>query len=154
VPPRGYRKRRLKWTREDVVKKIKEWKTIYGDIPSAVDWNASDTRRASEHHAGLAAHWLERLRRFESGEWPWTGTVYKLFGGWNNAIEEAGFDPRPAVRPGYESGPLIRNVPKAFKELEIALQAAQKAEDPKIMKEQMYEVAAKALAIAETVPFS
>src|SRR5690349_9406970 len=123
MPAEGYTKRRTKWTEEEVIAKIKEWHDLYGDFPAATDWNSSDTRRAARHHAELTRNWLTRVRRFESGEWPWTGTVYKLFGGWNKAIEAAGFDPRPAVAQGRQPA-AIDNVAEAFDEVAVMISLA------------------------------
>lgn len=149
MPAEGYTKRRSKWTEEDVIQKVKDWVTEHGEIPSAADWG-TDTLRASQHHAGLAQHWMERYMRFKAGEWPWTGTVYKLFGGWNAMIKAAGFNPRPAQRPGYKKKP-IGDVGDALDEVAVMVSLAKNADDVDEQKEQMYAVAERALAIAESL---
>jgi len=150
MPAEGYTKRRAKWTEEEVIAKIKEWVELYGDIPAATDWNSSDTRRAARHHAGLAHDWLERVRRFEGGEYPWTGTVYKLFGGWNKAIEAAGFDPRPPVAQGRQPAK-VDDVAQALDEVAVMLSLAKSADNAIEQREQMYAVAERAMAIAEAL---
>ena len=149
MPAEGYTKRRHKWTEEDVIKKVKEWVDEHGEIPSAADWS-TDTLRASRHHAGLAQHWMNRYLRFKAGEWPWTGTIYKLFGGWNAMIKAAGYEPRAAVRPGYEKKP-IGDLANAIDEIAVMVSLAKSADDVSEQKEQMYAVAERALAIAEAL---
>lgn len=96
MPEPGYTKRRVVWTAEEMIAKVHEWADLYGDVPSAADWNASDLRAAVDRSTERAAMWLTRLDRLNRGEWPWTGSVYKKFGGWNELVEAAGEVPRPA----------------------------------------------------------
>lgn len=96
MPEPGYTKRRVAWTPEELVAKVHEWADLYGDVPSATDWNPADLRGAVDRSTERAAMWLARLDRFNSGEWPWTGTVYNRFGRWNDMIRAAGEVPRPA----------------------------------------------------------
>jgi hypothetical protein len=79
-----------KWPKELLVARIQEWNDLYGEPPASTDWNP---------------HWLEtggndpdRARRWRDGHphWPWFTVVHREFGGWNPAIEAAGFQPRPA----------------------------------------------------------
>jgi hypothetical protein len=65
---------------------IREWADEYGGPPSSVDWSPTKAR-----HLGHE----EQARRFEeSGRWPWFTNVVRVFGRWNVAIIEAGFEPR------------------------------------------------------------
>lgn len=78
---RGKRKRK-KWTKKLVIEAIQEWEHVHGRPPTIKEW------------------W----RRSEIPDWcPTYQTVYSLFGkgGWNKAIEEAGFTPRPAHAPAW-----------------------------------------------------
>jgi hypothetical protein len=94
VPPVGYKKRRHKWTEDEILGKIRDWTETYGEPPSATDWNPSDCMKTSRISSERAARWAYRAERFWEGEWPWTGTVYKKFGGWNKALTAAGVEVR------------------------------------------------------------
>ena len=70
-----------RWTREEVLAEIKEWNLRHGEPPRANQWRGV---------AGMSPHpdWSP------GGDFPSTTTVYKMFGGWNEAILAAGFKPR------------------------------------------------------------
>jgi hypothetical protein len=140
---RTYKRRRAAWSADEIVAKLREWHELYGDIPSAADWNASDTRRAAGHHSRLARRWLARLRRFEDGEWPWTGSVHKRFGSWNAAIRAAGFEPRAATRPPRD--PVERGTGQQLAKLADRAARAE-GEDRRRL---LLEVAERALALAD-----
>jgi hypothetical protein len=76
---------RTKWTKEMVIEAIQEWHLLYGNIPAIEDW---------------------KLRRNLPGWCPTYKVVYRLFGpgGWNKAMEAAGFTPRPAHAPEWTHG--------------------------------------------------
>lgn len=93
-PVAGYTKRRARWETEAVLDKLREWTEQYGEPPTANDWNPSDCMRAANRSASRARAWTARAERFYSGEWPWTGSVAKLFAGWNSALEAAGLPVR------------------------------------------------------------
>lgn len=59
------------WTKERILKAIREWVSEYGDPPSSTQWSWS----GSNH--------------------PCRATVIEHFGNWDNAIREAGFAPAP-----------------------------------------------------------
>jgi hypothetical protein len=71
-----------KWTREAVIEAIQEWEVKHGRPPIAREWH----------------------RRSELPDWcPTYKVVYSLFGkgGWNKAIEAAGFTSRPVGAPDW-----------------------------------------------------
>jgi hypothetical protein len=111
------------------LEKAREWAAAEGAPPSATDWNPADARAAA--------------RRFDSGEWPWAGTVSKLFGRWNAMIEEAGMVPRTSPRTPLPEPPEggLRAVAEALERAEAA-----SGEDRQRL---LYEVAQTALAVAE-----
>lgn len=79
--------KRTVWTREAIVRAIREWAELYGEPPAMPDWSPSSAR-----HLGNP----ERAERFLSanGRWPWATKVHQRFGSWNAALEAAGFKPR------------------------------------------------------------
>lgn len=72
--------------RQRILSAIRRWVEIYGDVPSATDWNP--------YAAARMGH-VERARVYEAGEWPSSATAVWHFGSWNAAITAAGFAPRP-----------------------------------------------------------
>ncbi len=78
---------RRKWTRETIVSRIQEWARLYGEPPAIPDWNPPQARHVNDE---------ARARRFEEarGHWPFHNVVFAVFGSWNAAIAEAGFEPR------------------------------------------------------------
>jgi hypothetical protein len=125
------------------LEKAREWAAAEGAPPSATDWNPADARAAARRSAERAARWTERAQRFDSGEWPWAGTVSKLFGRWNAMIEEAGMVPRTSPRTPLPEPPEggLRAVAEALERAEAA-----SGEDRQRL---LYEVAQTALAVAE-----
>ena len=86
--PNGY------WTKKRILEAIQGWTRLYGKPPRATDWNPAQAK--------CFGH-LERVKRFEEGLWPYVNTVSHQFGGWNEAIRAAGFEPTPVSsygRPG------------------------------------------------------
>jgi hypothetical protein len=65
---------------------IREWNRLYGQPPSAMDWNVAMAR----HHAH-PERFAEILRRQRERDWPVASGVVAFFGTWNAAIEAAGF---------------------------------------------------------------
>lgn len=76
-----------KWTREAILNAIRTWAAEHGgQPPSAIDWNPA--LAAARGNYGQA-------RRFElDSRWPWTNSVVSRFGTWNEAVRQAGFEPR------------------------------------------------------------
>lgn len=74
-PPAG-----RQWSHDTIVQAIRDWVVLYGETPSATDWNVSTP-------------WCD-VERFRAGDWPHLSTVQYHFGSWNKAIEAAGFEPR------------------------------------------------------------
>jgi hypothetical protein len=93
----GGRRRRTPWTREAVIEKIREWNALYGEPPTAADWNPSLARwRAQE--------W--RIERYRAGDWPAVNAAKRPFGGsFRAAVRAAGLVPHgPGPRPGAGTG--------------------------------------------------
>src|SRR4051794_11452720 len=90
MPSKGYKKRRHVWPEEEIEAKAKEWFERTGRSPTATDWNPSDARRAAQRSLSRAGHWFSVASFFEQGEWPWSGTVTKKYGGWNKMLAKAG----------------------------------------------------------------
>lgn len=143
MPAKGYKKRRARWSEQEVLAKVREWHDRYGDIPSATDWNGSDSNAAARRSSDRAQAWLRRAQRFEQGEWPWTGTVFKMFGGWNQAMRAAGFEPRPAYRNGVGQPTDVT----AEKLVGLA-RSAQRAKNVDTRRLALYELASGALELA------
>jgi hypothetical protein len=82
-------KRQRKWNKQMVIEAIQEWELEHGRPPTSHEW----------------------AKRKGLPDWvPIANVVYRLFGkgGWNKAIEAAGFTPRPAGPPDWakvEHGP-------------------------------------------------
>lgn len=143
MPEAGYKKRRAKWTRDEALRVGREWIDRHdGQIPSATDFNPSDLRRAARGHTGKAASWLSRARHFDEHEYPWTGTIAKIFGSWNNYIKEMGRTPRPAHGGGRQSPPAD------FDTLQYLLDQAKTAEG-ELRQETLYTLAEQALGLAD-----
>lgn len=92
-PPRSVTGRL--WTRDRIVRAIREFNRKYGRPPAATDWNVSKLKSLGD---------MERFARFyEDGCYPHLSVVYGsngVFDSWAEAVECAGF-PRP--EPGrYE----------------------------------------------------
>lgn len=79
------------WTTGLVVERIREWAKLHGEPPAVPDWSPPHARTMGD---------LARAQRFEEaeGHWPYFTTVFRVFGpgGWNRALAEAGFSPRPS----------------------------------------------------------
>lgn len=80
---------RMHWTREAILNAIREWTKEYGSPPTTLDWGPTKARELGR---------VEQAQRFEEagGRWPWFTGVVAMFGRWNTAITEAGFEPRRA----------------------------------------------------------
>lgn len=78
-----------------VIASIQEWAELFGDPPSASDWNRS---------LAIAQNAAWRVTRYEDTgrPWPSAACVQYLYGTWNNAIKAAGYQP---LTPGQRRGP-------------------------------------------------
>jgi hypothetical protein len=76
-----------RFSREEIVAKVRSWTAHHGTPPTTRDWEPSRARAAKQD-------W--RARRFESGDWPSAPMVRRQFGTFNAAIEAAGFEPHGA----------------------------------------------------------
>src|SRR3954468_11516293 len=81
-PAKKRGKRKRKWTKQLVVEAMQEWDRSHGRPPFSYEWASN---------ANLP-DWVPSVR-----------TVYNVFGqgGWNKAIEAAGFTPRKAEPPEW-----------------------------------------------------
>jgi hypothetical protein len=116
----GGRRRRTRWTREAVIEKILEWNALYGEPPTAADWNPSLARwRAQE--------W--RIERYRAGDWPAVNAAKRPFGGsFSAAVREAGLQPHaPGPRPGAGAGrrPSVARAPeRVVEDADVRVRAA------------------------------
>lgn len=152
MPPVGYKKRRHVWTRDEVIEKLREWQEAYGEPPSATDWNGSDTLAASRRSAERSRAWAERHRRFVEGEWPWNGTVAKLFGSWNNALNAAGLEIRWQGKRSrvFHEGTILDS--DELRALVDEADAAMVSGQNSVLRLSLLSLADKALKWAEDVP--
>src|SRR5687768_12493599 len=88
--------RPTRWTRANIIEKIREWVALYGEPPRAADWNPS------------AAKWSGctwRTERYRAGDWPSLNATKRAFGGsLNAAIIAAGFEPNKPGPPARRKG--------------------------------------------------
>ena len=71
-----------RWTRELVLRAMRDWRERYGRPPSAYDWSRTHARRRGS----------DALQRLNEGEWPAASVVTKLFGSW--AVARAAHEPQ------------------------------------------------------------
>jgi hypothetical protein len=147
MPEAGYKKRRVTWTKEEIESKIKEWTELYGHPPLSTEWHPGDCQRSATISLQRASAWQLRARRFEEGEWPWTGSVVKTYGRWNNAIEAAGLEPTLPVAVMLRD---LRSV--APQELDGLMRIVRSAKNEHQRKLALMQVAEAALAWAASIP--
>lgn len=70
-----------------IVLAMQEWELLHGAPPSANDWNSWYRARVP-----YAAERYDATGR----RWPTSANVVAVFGSWNEAMQTAGFEPRPA----------------------------------------------------------
>jgi hypothetical protein len=80
------RRRRRRWTEQDVLAAVREWHTLTGAPPTVADWSPA--------HAP-AGHQGARRYRSEPGRWPSAALVARRFGSFPAAIRRAGLHPPP-----------------------------------------------------------
>lgn len=95
-------RRVARWTREEIIEKIREWNDRYGEPPCSADWNPSLAR-------WRAQDW--RVERYRDGSWPSTNAAKRPFdGSFDAAVRAAGLEPhRPGPRrrgPGEARPPI------------------------------------------------
>lgn len=154
MPAAGYTKRVAVWTPEAVIDKAQQFNEAHGQPPAATDWNPSDCLRASRVSADRARRWAERAERFYSSGYPWTGTVAKLFGGWNDMLRAAGL---PVRWEGKRGGTLDQVTTGLLDtdELRSLVDEAEDAmagNDTAALRARLLTLADRALAWANEVP--
>lgn len=75
------------WSRELCIELAHEWFRRYGQAPGAVAWNPAMARSNGRDDLADRFH--------VDGCWPYTNTVMRIFGRWNDFIRAAGFEPLP-----------------------------------------------------------
>lgn len=102
-PCQGKHEREM--TRRWIIDSMREWDQMYGDPPSAADWNPPLCRTFN-------MQW--KIDRYNEAERPWPApsTVHVAFGSWNAAMAAAGFQPRKSGQ--YERGPDEASVREAI----------------------------------------
>jgi AraC-like DNA-binding protein len=68
-----------RWTGELVIDAMREWRCLYGRLPSSYDWSRTHARRRG----------AQAQARLRAGVWPPASVVTALFGGWAAARAEA-----------------------------------------------------------------
>ena len=140
-----------------VLDAIVEWTRRYGDVPTMADWDPARARR-------LEQDW--RIARYRQGDWPSVRTVAHHFGSLAAAIEAAGLTPRARASQHADRRAERAANRHAVARLRAAgltpggselaarlrnLSDARKAADPVAIHTALVDVAASALAWAETV---
>lgn len=77
------------WTRDTIVRAIRDFCLEFGETPVCSDWSPALARRGG---------FEDRAILYKSRQWPSYTTVCNTFGSWANAIEAAGFE-RPNSAP-------------------------------------------------------
>lgn len=154
--PQGNRFQRA-WTPESVTDAIHAWAEEYGKPPTSTEWEIGKPGKYAAAALAKARSWHEKAARFDAGTYPSNDTVRRLFGSFNAALHQAGFEPRPpgrtprdltdrqmmqlrARRNGDGAGPS-----------QLAVQvrgvlAAQAAKDQMALRSALYDLAAVAMA--------
>jgi len=77
---------RVRWTKEMILQKAKEWREHYGYTPGAMDWNPAQA---------ISKGCPERAKRFHEFGAPRLDIVQKIFGSWSEMIRQSGLPPAP-----------------------------------------------------------
>jgi hypothetical protein len=80
----GSRAARRRFSRAELLDKIRAWTELYGAPPQTKDWEPARAR-AARHD------W--RVLRYRAGDWPSAGMLRRQFGTFNAAIRAAGLEP-------------------------------------------------------------
>lgn len=78
-----------RFSRNEILERIREWTLLYGEPPTIRDWDPSRARRTGQ---------IWRAERFEAGAWPSVSMVKRQFGRFNAAVQAAGLAPRQGPR--------------------------------------------------------
>jgi hypothetical protein len=112
VPPRRDRRHNHgePYSNDLIIARIHQWAALYGAPPTKTDLDGPKLRRLADRAAQKAAAALERVTRFEVGDWPAETTIRDRFGTVNAALELAGY---PRVLPGRPSRAGASTLPAA-----------------------------------------
>jgi Homeodomain-like domain len=84
----------MRWTRQRVLAAMREWRELYGRLPSSYGWSRTYARKRGG----------EAQERLAAGEWPAASVVTDLFGTWAAARASASREdieiPTPHTRDG------------------------------------------------------
>jgi hypothetical protein len=77
------------WIRERVLDAMRQWRELYGRLPSSCDWSRTHARRRG----------ADALERLVQGRWPAASVVSTHFGTWAAARTAASWDDGEAPTP-------------------------------------------------------
>lgn len=140
MPSAGYHKRRVKWSRAEILAAAQEWERKHGEPPRVCDWNPSIHRRDARVLLARAHRWLVCASRVDDGVYPWPSTVQVVFGSWNAMIRAAGFAPYPRVERLPACDPST-----AVTDISALVARAKNTRDPDVLRRTLYLIADKAI---------
>lgn len=112
IPPR--RDRRHKhgppYTNDLIIARLHQWAALYGGPPTKTDLDGPKLRSLADRAGTKAREAMERVTRFERGDWPGEATIRERFGSVNDALELAGY---PRVPPGRPRRAMPSALPQA-----------------------------------------
>lgn len=160
--PQGNRFRQA-WDRERVIAAVQEWAREYGKPPTSTEWEIGKPAKYAQAALAKAQLWHEKAARFERGTYPSNDTCRRLFGSFNGALQAAGFTGRPEGRTPRtltdEHRKQLRSRRQGFiagaDQLATSIRdvmAARAAEDRLSLRSALLDLAATAMAWAETIP--
>lgn len=98
------------FTNDLIIARIHQWAALYGAPPTKTDLDGTKLRALAERAAEKARTAMERVTRFESGDWPGETTIRERFGSVNDALELAGY---PRVGPGRSGRATASALPRS-----------------------------------------
>jgi hypothetical protein len=79
----------VKWTREVLAAKAREWYELYGEPPTYTDWDLTVLRQNAERRSEEAQRAWERYARYRDGDWPSRASITAHFGHWPELLKAA-----------------------------------------------------------------
>lgn len=80
------RRRRRRWTEQEIVAAVRDWYALAGTPPTVADWSPA---HAPAGHGGAMRY------RAQPGRWPSAALVARRFGSFPAAVRRAGLEPLP-----------------------------------------------------------